>query len=195
MPREGQMKPYFGLSIIPLILVAACGDQAAPSSNNASATDQPAPNSTEPAKAAATPAAPAPISYILAARGLEPGLPFGMKQDEAVAAAAAAFGAPTRRNHNDECGEGPMDFVDFHGLSLGFQDGRLAGWSLSETEPALRTAGGLAIGAPRSALGGAEVDEESTLGPEFEAEGIGGLLDEKGKKIEALWAGLACQFR
>jgi hypothetical protein len=194
------MKPYFGLSILPLMLVAAaCGDQGAAPANDASAANQPAVNAAEPAGTAAAPAAApapaAPATYILAARGLEPGLPFGMKKDEAVTAATAAFGAPTGRDHNDECGEGPMDFVNFRGLSLSFQDGLLAGWSLSEAQPALRTAGGLAIGAPRSALGGAEVDEESSLGPEFEVEGVGGLLDQKGAKVEALWAGYVCQFR
>lgn len=88
-----------------------------------------------------------------------------------------------------------MDFVSFGGLQLGFQDGKLAGWSLSGTEPALRTKSGLTIGSPRSALGGLALDEESTLGPEFDADGVGGLLDENGTKVIALWAGLPCQFR
>jgi hypothetical protein len=88
-----------------------------------------------------------------------------------------------------------MDFVSFRGLQLGFQEGRLVGWSLSEAQPALRSARGLAIGAPRSALGGAEVDEESSLGPEFEVDGVGGILDQHGARIEALWAGMTCQFR
>jgi hypothetical protein len=88
-----------------------------------------------------------------------------------------------------------MDFVTFRGLQLGFQNGRLVGWSLGEAQPALRTARGLSIGAPRSALGGAEVDEDSSLGPEFEVDGVGGILDAHGTRIEALWAGMTCQFR
>jgi hypothetical protein len=88
-----------------------------------------------------------------------------------------------------------MDFVGFGDLQLGFQEGRLAGWSISGPQPALRTAGGLFVGAPRSALGDAEIDAESTLGPEFLVEEVGGLLDETGARIEALWAGAVCQFR
>lgn len=88
-----------------------------------------------------------------------------------------------------------MDFVSFGGLQLAFQDGKLAGWSLSGTVPALRTKSGLTVGSPRRALGAIEIDEESSLGPEFEADGIGGVLDEEGEKIVALWAGYTCQFR
>ena len=193
------MKALVGLALVPAILaLTACDDQASAPENDAASVGS-AVNKASPAAAApAAPPAPAlaaPIAYTLAAGGLEPGLAFGMKQSDAIAAASAAFGAPTGRQHNDECGEGPMDFVNFNGLSLGFQDGRLAGWSMSEAKPALRTAGGLAIGAPRSALGGAEIDESSTLGPEFEVDGVGGLLNEQGSRIEALWAGLTCQFR
>ena len=88
-----------------------------------------------------------------------------------------------------------MDFVSFGDLQLAFQDGRLAGWSLGGARPALRTAEGLTVGSPRSALGEAEIDEESTLGPEFELAGIGGILDQQGRTVEALWAGSTCQFR
>ncbi len=133
-------------------------------------------------------------AFTLAGSGLGPGLAFGMAQDEAVAAATAALGAPTGRGHNDECGEGPMDFVSFGDLQLAFQRGRLAGWSLGGTRPRLRTAGGLTIGSPRAALGGAEI-EPSSLGPEFRVDGVGGILDQQGRSVEALWAGSTCQFR
>lgn len=154
------------------------------------AEEEPAENA--PASAMTPAAAPVPV---LGGRGLEPGLAFGMARAEAVAAATAAFGAPSGSGHNDECGEGPMDFVSFGGLQLGFQEGRLAGWSMSGARPALRTARGIGIGSLRSALGGVSVDEQSSLGPEFEIEGVGGILDESGARVEALWAGLACQFR
>ncbi|MEA3016321.1 MAG: hypothetical protein QOI38_1043 [Sphingomonadales bacterium] len=182
-----------------LLLTAACGrDENAPANKAAAAEPaakgvaEPAANAAVPADAAAPAATP---SFALAGRGLGPGLAFGTTRDEAVAAATAAFGAPTRSEHNDECGEGPMDFVSFRGLQLGFQDGRLAGWSLSEAQPVLRTARGVGIGSPRSALGAAEIDEESSLGPEFEIDGVGGILDRSGARVEALWAGLPCQFR
>jgi hypothetical protein len=169
------------------LALAACGGGRDEAASNAA--------DSEPAANAAT-EAPAPVpTYTLGANGLEPGLAFGMKQEDAIKAATAAFGPGGKIEHNDECGEGPMDFVSFGGLSLGFQEGKLAGWSLYETEPALRTKNGLTVGAPRSALGDLEIDEESSLGPEFDSGGIGGTLDEKGEKVEALWAGLPCQFR
>jgi hypothetical protein len=183
------------------LLLGACAREAPAPANgsaNAAAPAAPAAAPTANSANAAAPApvpAPAPRPMTLAGNGIEPGLRFGTPQAQAIAAAQAAFGAPTGREHNDECGEGAMDFVRFRDLSLGFQDGRLAGWSLSGREPVLRTATGLAIGAPRSALGGAEIDRESTLGPEFAIAEVGGILDESGTRIEALWAGLACQFR
>ena len=179
-----------------LLGAAACGSEdkapenaaAAPAANVAAET----PSS---ASASANAASPAARRYVLTGRGLEPGLTFGITRERAVAAATAAFGPPTRSGHNDECGEGPMDLVSFDGLQLGFQEGRLAGWSLSEAQPRLRTAGGIGIGSPRSALGGAEVDEGSSLGPEFAVDEVGGILDRSGARVEALWAGLPCQFR
>ena len=88
-----------------------------------------------------------------------------------------------------------MDFVSFDGLQLGFHEGRFVGWSMSEARPALRTAAGLAVGSPRSAVGSAPIDATSSLGPEFEVGGVGGILDREGRRVEALWAGLTCQFR
>ncbi|HEX8654266.1 MAG TPA: hypothetical protein VF693_03470 [Allosphingosinicella sp.] len=182
-----------------LLLIAACGREESAPPNKAAAAAPAANAVAEPASNAAAAAnVPAPAatpSYVLAGRGLEPGLAFGMTRERAVAAATAAFGPPTAREHNDECGEGPMDFVSFGGLQLGFQEGRLAGWSLSQARPPLRTARGVGIGSPRSALGNAEIDEESSLGPEFAIDGVGGILDQSGARVEALWAGLPCQFR
>lgn len=188
------------LAYCALIVLAGCGATDDAGSNAVGLTS--ADNRTA-AVADAEPAAqngtgPAPAEervFTLAADGIEPGIRFGMKQPDAIAAAAAAFGPAGKTEHNDECGEGPMDFTSFGGLQLGFQEGKLVGWSLSEAKPALRTKSGLAIGSPRSALGGLEIDEESTLGPEFDEKGVGGILDEKGEKVLALWAGYPCQFR
>lgn len=151
------------------------------------------------ANAVATKEAKAPPSsptktYVLAGNGLLPGVTFGMAQSDAIAAATAAFGKPSPLDHNEECGEGPMDFVSFGDLQLGFQEGKLAGWSLDGARPALRTAGGLAIGAPRSALGNVAL-VNSSLGQEFYLGEVGGILSEDGKTIAALWAGYPCQFR
>jgi hypothetical protein len=191
------------LRIVPILaagmLLAACGGEADPAPDVAGPAAPPGDRGAAPAQAeAANESAPqgsAAIVHILAGEGLEPGIAFGMARAEAVAAARAAFGTPTHTGRNDECGEGPMDFVSFGDLQLAFQDDRLAGWSLSGASPPLRTAGGLTVGSPRDALGEAEIDEESTLGPEFEVDGVGGILDRQGRAVEALWAGYTCQFR
>ena len=101
-----------------------------------------------------------------------------------------AFGVRGRWRRTEQATE----FVAFHDLQLGFQEGKLAGWSLSGNTPALQTAGGITIGTPRKALGKVEVDEQSSLGPEFAIDEVGGILGEDGK-VEALWAGYPCQFR
>ncbi|TFI59488.1 hypothetical protein E2493_04670 [Sphingomonas parva] len=182
------------------LAVAACGSgRDTPSSDTAANGASPAAAAAvtpQPASNAAAAAAPdaAPVPYTLAANGLAPGLTFGMPQADVVRAATAVFGTPERREHNDACGEGPMDFVQFGNLQLGFQEGRFAGWSLGGSKPVLHTAGGLTVGAPRSALGDTPVDEESSIGPEFDVGGVGGFLDEQ-DKVMALWAGSPCQFR
>ena len=178
------------------MLVAGCSgeSEALPANSGSPArADPPAVPANTATKAAAP--APAAATYTLAGNGLLPGLAFGTPRDRAVEAARAAFGPPTGREHNDECGEGPMDFVSFGHLQLGFQEGRLVGWSIDDPQPDLRTAGGLHVGAPRSALGSIEVDEESSLGAEFFVDDVGGILDEQGARILALWAGAVCQFR
>ena len=181
-----------------LIFLVGCEGADSAGSNASASADNGSAVEASPAAGGSAPANPAPAAervHILAANGIEPGIAFGMKQADAVAAATAAFGPAGKTEHNDECGEGPMDFTSFGGLQLAFQEGRLAGWSLGETKPALRTKSGLTIGSPRSALGKLEIDEESSLGPEFDSSGVGGILDEKGEKVLALWAGDTCQFR
>lgn len=171
-------KPTDPLMLAAALAVAACGQSGTPAGRDAASRQKAAPR-----------------METLTAKGISPGLTFGMARAGALAAARAAFGSPTGKDHVNECGEGALDFVSFHDLQLAFDDGGFAGWSLGGATPALRTAGGLAIGAPRRALGGARVDEEGSLGPEFEVNGVGGILDSKGARVEALWAGVTCQLR
>ena len=178
------------------LVLTACTRQDA-ASNNASGTaavDNMAAteNVAAPAGNGAAPAAYQ--AHILTGNGITPDITFGTARAAATTAAAAAFGASTDTGHNDECGEGPMDFVDYHGLRLSFQNDRLVGWFLRGAEPALHTAGGIAIGSPRSALGSTPI-EQSTLGQEFQVGGVSGLLDDQGHQVESLWAGMICAFR
>ena len=179
----------FLLTAAPLLLLGAC-DSGDPKGNGSAAAVAEQQHAAESSR---DELGPAPVLN-LAADGLEPGLPFGTPKAAAIATASKTFGLPTDETRVEECGAGPMDFVRFHGLSLAFQHGRFAGWSLSEKFPSVATSGGLTVRAPRSVLGGAAV-ERSTLGPEFELGGIGGLLDEKEREVVALWAGLTCHFR
>jgi hypothetical protein len=176
--------------------IAACSGSAdAPVADNAATGTNASLDASASSEAkAAQPETPSAPAYTLAGNGLSPGLTFGMAQAEAIAAATKAFGAPGKPEHNDECGEGPMDFVSFHDLQLGFQEGKLAGWTLSGTTPALKTAGGITFGTPRKSLGKIEIDEQSSLGPEFSVDDVGGVLGE-GDKVVSLWAGQPCQFR
>jgi hypothetical protein len=188
-----------GMAVVTAGLVlAGCGRADDAAANNSAASAESSANAGAPpanVTAETRTDLPPPPLILLAGNGIPPLLHFDMPQAEAVRLATQVYGAPTGREHNDECGEGPMDFVSFHGLQLGFLDRKLAGWSLSDREPALRTTRGLAIGAPRSALGNTEIDEESSLGPEFLVDEVGGILDQSGARIEALWAGDTCQFR
>jgi hypothetical protein len=176
-------------------LLWACGPETPPPAGNQAAAALPANSAVAATNSAEAGAALPTGSLRLAGNGLAPGILFGMPQQQAEVAATAAFGAPTEKGGNDECGAGPMYFIDFHDLQLGFQQGRLVGWVLDGNQPVLRTDGGLAVGTPRSALAGIEIDEQSSLGPEFNVDGVGGILNETGTRIDLLYAGVTCFFR
>lgn len=162
---------------------------------------------------AATPKASAAIS--VDGEGLrifaEPGgsaraLPFGTSE-ATVAAVVEKLRGKAERSRNEECGAGPIDFAQFGGMQLLFQDGKFGGWSLDDKEAGgIGTANGIAIGSTRKAVEAAfpamKIDPESTLGTEFYTggnaeDGISGLLDGTGPaaKVTNLWAGVNCVFR
>ena len=84
------------------------------------------------------------------------------------------------------------------------QDGRFVGWSASPQaadargEP-LATMAGVGPGRTRRELESAYAAriEETTLGTEFEAGGLSGVLDGRAPdaRIDAMWAGTSCVFR
>lgn len=155
------------------------------------------------------PAAPAEAPALaLASDGLSlasPGgaarpVPFGTAEDEAIRIVAASLGEPTERGVNNDCGAGPLGFANFPGgLNLLLQNGRFAGWFLSGDNARLRTVEGIGIGSTRRELDAAYRAEvaESTLGQEFTAGDLGGLLSSAAPdgRVEALWAGMTCMFR
>ena len=167
------------------------------------------PSPAAPANAASTDDPPwAPQAQLrLAADGLDadgPGteIAFGMPRAAAVAAVAASLGQPTDHGANQECGAGPMEFVEFGPLALNFQNGAFVGWfhSAPARTPPLRTATRLGIGTPRDQImgegqGPLQVSETS-LGTQFDAAGINGLLSgpEPDAAVTSLWTGINCIF-
>ncbi|MDV3457598.1 hypothetical protein RZN05_11435 [Sphingomonas sp. HF-S4] len=128
-------------------------------------------------------------------------LRFGMARDAVTQAVAGAIGAPIEQGDSQECGAGPLAFASFRdGLGLYFQDGKFAGWDLDGRDGGgLVTAEGIGIGSTRKQLEAARkaTVEDSTLGIEFAAGGISGLLSmrDPSGEITNLWAGATCIAR
>lgn len=117
----------------------------------------------------------------------------------------------------EECGAGPLAYLRWDdGLTLYALDGLFAGWALDETgapptgadgakakdgkaAPRLTTISGVGIGSTRAQLldvYDAKI-EQTTLGTEFNAAGLSGILDGTGAKAKVtnLWSGVNCVFR
>ena len=126
---------------------------------------------------------------------------FGSSASAAVAAASEIYGRPLSVEMLEECGAGPLQVSRFGELTIAAQDGKFAGWSLDDRDkpPLPTTASGIGIGSSRQELEKAYSVEmfESTLGQEFTANGLAGLLDGKAgsAKITNLWAGATCIMR
>ncbi len=128
---------------------------------------------------------------------------FGMPKEDAVITMTEIAGEPTDSGSNNECGAGPMEFTHFHQLTLNFQQEALVGWSLVRGDDALErsvaTPGGIAIGSSRAAVDAAPqaVFEETSIGMEFTADGVDGLMSEDAPDgvVTDLWAGTNCIFR
>lgn len=186
------------LLFAPAVLFA-CGKEPAPppapSGDIASATPAPAVTPTPPALAIDSEG----LRLVDPQSGSARPLPFGTEWPDALKA-LAFLGAP-RIGHMDECGAGPLDYAKWdNGFTLYAQQGAFLGWFV-DTQAAgkLSTMSGIGPGSTRAELESAYAAEvfESTLGTEFMAGDMSGLLDGTGKqaKITALWAGLSCNFR
>lgn len=112
-----------------------------------------------------------------------------------------AFLGKPETGTNGECGAGALDYANWQsGLGLFFQDDKFAGWNLNErSKSEVTTASGIGIGSSRTALEAAYAADitETTLGTEFAAGELFGLLGGKGKaaKITNMWGGVSCNFR
>jgi hypothetical protein len=188
--------PALGLTA--LLLLAACGSE--PSGTNESGANLANSNSAAPAPA---PAERSPLVLEGAGLGIPDASPprivgFDTPKAATIEALTKALGRPPEEmGENDNCGGGELEFVAWKGeIILWFESGRFAGW---DNKGKLKTGGGIGIGSSRSdlaQLAGFEV-EESTLGTEFRAGGLSGILDSKAPdaKVTHLWGGATCVFR
>jgi len=200
------MKPMRSPGLALLAVASACSPGAAPNSNQAATPANVAATAEEAASSAAAQAQP-----VLAVEGeglrlfdrdtgsARP-LPFGTPREEALAALAFR-GEPAATGRLEECGAGPLDYARWgDGLTLYFQDSRLAGWALDDRgKGGPTTAAGLGVGSTRAELEAAYDAKvfDSTLGTEFAAGELFGILDGPGPKAKVahLWAGASCNMR
>lgn len=128
---------------------------------------------------------------------------FGTPRAAAVETMTGLLDEPSETGDNNECGAGPMQFVHYGNFTLNFQDDRLVGWSVFDgEEPAglpIATPAGLTIGSSRAEVDAAPqaVFEETSIGLEFTADGVDGVVDQDGPDgvVTNLWAGTNCIFR
>jgi hypothetical protein len=125
---------------------------------------------------------------------------FDTDQDTVVEAIGKALGDPTDSGTLDDCGEGALSYVRFQGdVSLYFKAGQFAGWNAGD-ESGFYTATEIHVGSTHKEVMAASKDfegEESSLGYEFTADGISGLLSsgDPDGKVTALWSGMTCIAR
>jgi hypothetical protein len=194
-----------------LLVFAACdrdGPEQAPAQSLPEAS-APAQSEREAPVAAPIPARPALVIEAEGVRLFDPAtgsgrpIAFGAAQDDVLR--ALAFLGPHTLENVAECGAGPMDFASWpNGLQLHFQEARFVGWAadnsmLKRGAGPVTTAAGVGPGSTRKDLESAYSAriEETTLGMEFEAGGLFGVLDGDGPsdKIEVMWGGESCNFR
>lgn len=124
---------------------------------------------------------------------------FGTSREDVLA--ILAFRGKPETGANGECGAGTLDYANWpDGLGLFFEHGKLAGWNLNErSKGAITTASGIGPGSSRADLESSYAADisETTLGTEFAAGELYGLLEGKGEaaKITYMWGGISCNFR
>lgn len=173
----------------------------------------PAPPPPPPAPAPAAPpeaAADAPrlavegegLRWFLPPNGSARPIPFGRPEAEVLASIERVRGE-AGKGINQDCGAGPVRYANWaDGLSLVFQGGRFAGWGLDgRATGAIATADGIGPGATRAQLEAAYgipvVVRQTSLGTEWRAGAVSGLLDGPGRqaKVTDMWAGVNCVAR
>lgn len=143
------------------------------------------------------------LRLIDATTGTARPLPFGMDGADVLAVLTGLQGPPAEQGTMRECGAGPLGFARWpDGLTVLTAEGVFAGWSvdgLAAGADRYTTMSGIGVGTTRAdlAAGYAAEVEETSLGTEFSAGGLYGLLagPEPDAAITDLWAGTSCIFR
>ncbi len=200
------------LLFVLVLIVAGCGSSPEPDATAAPVPPPVAPPprplvTADPADAATTRPADA-IALdgeglrFVSATGSTSLLAFGTPAGDAVDAVARLRGEPAERSTNAECPPGPLDAIRWDdGLTLYAREGQFAGWAVRGEPPSrtLATMTGVGIGSARADLEAGHVADarETTLGTEFTAGGLSGLLTgpDADATVTALWAGTSCVFR
>lgn len=122
---------------------------------------------------------------------------FGESQAPTIAAISQVLGKPAQEGTNADCPSGPVQFATWSkGLSANFEGGKFVGWAGAVDQ---KTARGIGFGSSKADLAAAyhPTFEQTSLGYEFTADGITGVLesDAADAAITDLWAGMSCVAR
>ena len=143
------------------------------------------------------PATPQPLGFSFDQSGIEQNdtglrIDFGRAQDSTIESASRLFGAlPDEIVELQECGAGRVVSARWPGVSLNFLGGDFTGWVLGA--PGLPVEG-ITVGQARDTLPPLTFFDTS-LGAEFELNGIFGLILPGEAEIAQLWSGTTCFFR
>ncbi len=177
-------------------------DAPAPPASVTPALVTPAPDSADATTEAASLALDSDGLRVVAESGSTTALAFGRPLPDVVAAVSRLRGEPSDQGVSPECGAGPLDVASWPGgLTLYGQNGAFAGWAVGgpASDETLTTMTGAGIGSTRVDLYSAYdvTVQETSLGTEFDAGGLYGLLTGPGPDatVTALWAGVSCNFR
>lgn len=159
-----------------------------------------------PAPAPSAPAVAAPklaldgegLRLFDAASGAARLIPFGTRKADALSALTAVQAAPPReQGENVDCRATFATWAS--GLTAWFAQDRFVGWSVRPGSREVTTASGLTVGSSRADLDSAYSANvaPSSLGVEFTAGGLAGLLDSArpDAHVTHLWAGATCIAR
>lgn len=142
------------------------------------------------------------LRWIMLPNGAARPLPFGTSKADTIAALERVRGKAAQGT-NADCGAGPVQYANWaDGLTLAFQNGRFAGWSLDgRAAGGITTADGIGIGTTRAELDsaiGTPLDvRETSLGTEFTAGAYNGLFDGRvaNSRVTDIWTGVNCVAR